>query len=1168
MKVTLVFILLFVINLNAEVMSQQTVTIQSEETTYGEVFTKIRKQTGMVVVFNNNMLDKDAKLSVDFKNMELKNVLDNILKGYNISYEIFDDFVILKPSNTIAQQQKTIKGVVTDKSGNRLPGVSVIVKGTSTGVATDIDGKFELKLDAKKGTVLVFSFIGMKTKEIAYNGQTNINVILDDDSEQLEEVVVSGYSKIAKDRATGSFVKVDSESLEKVVTQSVQEKLEGAAAGVLLETEMGDGGTKLKMQIRGRSTFSAGADPLIVVDGFPMEADLSDFNPDDIESMNILQDAASASIWGARAANGVIVITTKKGSKGKTQVDFSVNMSIEDKPDISRLHLANSSDAIDALKEYSANGLNFTLFGGFDPSMELDPVSNSLFHWVFMGMGEDKLDAQLAPYRKVDRFKQYSDLFLQKKSQQQYNISVRGGSENSKYYVSLSHVNNKEKTVGDENNRTTLLINNDFKVNERFSVSTSLNLAYKLAEYNGVGMDFLQGNGFGVSRYYNILDDNGDYLYLSNGAQYTDQERERLMALGYLDDRSNPLMDQRSHTNKRVGKTVRANVGFEYKILPYLTFESKLNAENQMESSEDLYSPESSLFRYYYNQTSYERELDDGSTAVDFYLPYGNMYKMHRDDFRSWSMRHQLNFNKEFNDHKLTALVGFEIKETLSTVDAYQRFGYDSQSLTWRDYNVYGVTTGTLPGLSGPLNISEYKGYYKNRYSSYYFNAAYTYKNKYNFTISTRFDDSNIFGAEKTVNPLWSIGGAWNISREDFFDVGYVDMLKLRLTYGQNGNIARNSSVYTLVKKRSEINIYTNQDRWNISTYANPTLTWETTKNLNFAVDFALLNNKLSGSLEMYSKKTTEVLANKPITNIYGVSELFVNYGEIQNKGITFQINGDFTIAKGLKYCPSFNINYNDNKVVKAISPYTDARSFLGATSPELPEEGYSMFTAWAYDYAGLDKDGNPQVRDSEGNIKGVNDPSISHKKDLIRVGVTSPKVYGGFTNDFSYKNFTLSTLITYKLGHVYKRPSFYTNDMIINRVLDDVAQRWQKEGDEEKTIIPRIPTNSMTMFGYGVYWNYADDRYENASHIRLKQISLKYNLPTNLVKKIGLGALSVNAQVRNLGILWKASSYDYDPDYVPFNTSLTQMEGEKQMAVRPDGAPKPIYTFGIKASF
>jgi TonB-linked SusC/RagA family outer membrane protein len=1123
-----------------------------------EVLREIRKQTEFTVLYRSSDVRDVAELDADFEDATVMEILDQCLKGTSLGYEVKDKVIVIYPVDYVpepvikktVQEKKTITGTVTDTDGVPLPGVSVIIKGTSTGVATDIDGNYSLDIEQERA-VLVFSFVGMLSQERNYTGQLLIDVELSPDTEGLDEVVVTGYQTIAKERAAGSFAKISADALEERSTLNLIQKLEGQASGVLYENG--------KITIRGVSSFNASTQPLIVVDGFPLEGInaganpseiLERINPDNIESITVLKDAAAASIWGARAANGVIVIVSKKGiQKGKPRVEFSSSLSFTNH-NLSSFTRASSESFLELEKHIADNqwvqlpiagtpnqpayntGLDtyLRLNAGLIPQKEADQIINDL--------------------KGVDVRDEFEDLFLRKQVRQHYGLSVSGATDKSNYYMSLGYDDNNSFAKNTDENRIVADVKLNTELSDKISISTGISATIRNEKNNGFGPESVNS----LPVYQRILDKDGNYIAQANG--YAQEAKDFYVDSGWpynWDYNIYQEFENRDNTTQRVD--LRMHAGLNIKLLKGLNFEGRYqyqwsNSKNQILENENTYSVR--------NQVNLRTYIDDDG-VMQHAIPKGYIRSDDHAYMKTFTTRGQLSFERSFNNemHQINAIVGVEVRKTVNEGSSQNKYGYDPQTLQYvnvdfvNNYPLLFSRSSSGSRIADPSRFS----YSENRFASYYGNAGYTYNEKYTITGSARLDDSNLFGTSKKYRnvPLWSVGANWQLHKEDFININFINRLTFRATYGTGGNINKDTSPFLTAVVWNDPR---DQHQYAyIALPKNPNLRWEKTATTNIGVDYALWNNRISGSVEYYNRKGVDLLGNVSLNAIYGFSGALINFAEMSNKGVDFSVNIGI-LNKKLKWNAIANFSANKNRVEKVELSDESVAGAVGLYGLNPAREGKPLGHLYSYRWAGLSDKGLPQIYNEKGEV-------IDHTTEMTEIeglnyeGATSPKYYGSFQNILSYKRLRLSMLIAYKLGYKFRTPSVNYSDLTsatnLNAVHKDIEQRWKKTGDELTTDIPVLPVLSSEINrNFNSYNKFGSHRVESASHIRFRDVVLSYDLPKSWFKSLGLASINIGAQVRNLGVI-TFNDAKLDPENI--------IDSSK-------GKVKPEYTLSLKARF
>lgn len=1104
---------------------------------------QITKSFGTSFVFENSLLE-DISVSFDPATLSGKSVeaaLKELLYPKGLIFLFVNDntYTIIRdvrkknpPVGMVVGtvDQKAFSGTVTDENNRPLPGVTVKNLSNKEGALTDGNGYYSLK-HANVGDMLVFTFIGYKTQQQLVSNSSRLTVSMAPDNIQLSTVEVStGYQTIAKERATGSFSQIKDQDMEKKVTMNVADKMEGLVSGLLVTANPPDASgrptTKTSLTLRGRNTLRAQQDPLIVIDGFPYEGDLAMLNPEDISRITFLKDAAAASIWGVRAANGVVVIEMKKGRNQGRQINFSTNYTIGGRPDLGYRPVANSADYLN----FEQEAVNKSLLP--DPTGRTLPATSAGADIFFRyKRGEitaaqrDALVAQLASY---DFKSQYNKYLLQQQQIKQYNLSVSGGNEVAKYFISGSFSDELPVAKGNRNQRVTLNSGNTFQLTKKLEANVGFMIVMTTNKNNGPGLRPLEPGTSTLLPYDRIVDDNGAPMQYARA--FNRRTLDSLEKMGYQPWKYNYIDELANADNTSRSNLYRFNGGFNYKIMPGLSA-----------AISGLYEKSFSRTRNYYNPNTYtSRNTVNNATSVQagklvYGLPRGGILDFSNAEMEHYDVRGQLNFNKSLGaNHRIDAVGGGEIRQVWATGASSRLYGYDDQTLTSSlvNYDTYYKTavTNYQNKPSNPNSLSDAR----DRYLSWYTNANYTYKEKYVLSGSARLDDSNLFGASKEyrATPLWSIGGMWKLGEENFLHIPVMNRLNIRATYGVNGNVDKTTSPYLIAAIPSSIGYYNGLPYANISNPANPLLRWEKTKTLNFGLDASFWNSRLEMSIDAYFKRCYDLLGPAEFNPTYGFTTLIVNTAKVDNRGIDLNLSADIIRTKAFSWKSILNLGYNVNKVASSNLQRELVTYYVNSGAGSNPVKGKPIEAVYSYRFGGLDSVGRPTVLSGGGKRMLSEDDISADLSTITYSGSTVPKYFGGWTNTFRYKQLELTALVTFKLGYIFRRPSVsYFSYSTQKSIHKDVALRWRQPGDESKTIVPVMPSTGVN---YSDQWyTLSDQLIESGSHIRLREISLSYDLPQQLLRRIHLQRLSLLAYGRNLA-LWTKNKEGIDPDYIP----------------------------------
>ena len=1061
-------------------------------------------------------------------------------------------------SFTAYAQQKEVTGKVSDANGEPLAGVTVIVKGKNRGTTTDAQGNYRISVDA--ADALTFSYIGFNDYEETVGSKSHMNVAMNEAAEQVEQVVVTGYQTISKERATGAFDIISAAQIEKP-TGNIASRLIGAAAGLVATQDAYGNPT---FEIRGRSKLSTGAtEPLLVVDGFAIEGGFSSINPNDVESVTVLKDAAAASIWGAKSANGVIVITTKNAKKdgaGTTvTVDYSGFLKVSPKMDLDYyLNRASTNDVID----YEVNNFEKCDASTWYP----DPYSGDdyyggessvykLLNAHRLGqISEAEMKTGIAKYRNLDNTDQLKELFLQNPIVHQENVSVNIATDRSRTSISAMYQNdrknyktqNSEKYMVSFRNQTNLFKWLDLTLNGQYSRTASQNN--------------IDTSAFGYAPYEMIVDENGNYIpYEQVSLIYVDKFIPK-DKFPYQDWSYNPLQETKNQKKQSWSTNARLQAGLTFKLMKGLNIESRIQYELAEGRSKNYYNEDTYYVRSTINMaSSWDRETD----VVTPNLPVGGILTQSRSQNEILTIRNQVNFNRTFADkHAVAVIAGVE------TIDnVYQSFG----NPTTYGYNDATLSVGTFPNITG-AKYKNWQGssasysyvnsfsYTTDRYFSAFGNASYTYDEKYTVSGSVRTDASNLIAEDPKYRyaPFWSVGASWQLGKEQFMqDVDWVDALGVRVTYGYNGNVDKSTSFRPLINMGASTSAATGEYTATVSSYANPTLRWEKTRTWDVGVDFRLLNGKLFGKLDVYNKYSMDLIGSETLPYVQGTNTMKKNTAEVSNKGFELEVGSALQISKNVSWTGNLMLAYNKNRIESLKTTPSSAYGPVYSGGSSAWTQGYDMNTIWAYKYGGLKNGGteaNPEMKPTligkDGNQQFFNSwPSGTADNISYDMGTSVAPWTMAFSTAFQVYDFDISMIVTGKFGHTFMRTGFnypgISGNSIPNRYYQDILNCDPNE------MVPMPQTEVETRY---YFWDrfhpYMSYLAENAGHIRLQELSVAYNLPKKAAKWLGVRNLKVYAQANNPFSIY-FNGYKEDPEFAYGSMRL-----------------QASYTFGIKCSF
>lgn len=1064
-------------------------------------------------------------------------------------YLLFIAFII---SNEIIAQQMIQGTVFSVRTNQPINGANVTVRGTNITVSTNENGNF--KIDVPTDTVtLIFKHVAYEQASVFIKiPQANhLNVFLTENARSLDEVTVvaTGYQKIPRERATGSFSTVNEKMLNQQFTTGIIERLEAVANGITVDR--GTIPNNQQIIIRGLSTINGPKAPLIVLDNFPYEGDISNINPNLVENITILKDAAAASIWGARAANGVIVITTKTGKfNHPISIDLTSNLTISGKPDLSYIPQMSSSDFVEMEQELFNRGFYDNDINSPDYPV-LSPVIDLLNKEKNGIISNDVVKKALSQFKNQDIRDQYSQYMYRNIVNQQYFINIQGGQQKYTWSSGIGFDNNIGN-LDERYQRINIRFQNVYRPIEKLSINTSLYYTQTNSKSGRSGYGSITTKNNSSPPYLQIADADGNAIAVAK--TYNQDYIDTIGAGKLLNWNYYPLNDWKYSTQKSNSMDILFNAGIQYSLLKGLNAEINYQHQRNHDVSQINYDEQSYYARNYVN--GFAQILSDGN--IQFIVPPGAILEQSNIFLQSNNGRGQLSYNQDWNKHRLTAIAGGEIRSTVTKSDNNRYYGVNDDNLTIAGIDYTRQYPNLVNGNSEFIQNGQYLGERTTRFLSFYSNVGYTYNDKYTISASARRDASNLFGLKTNDqwNPFWSTGLSWNISKERFYSLNFLPLLKLRATYGFSGNIdpamvAVSTIIYDPINSE-----YTLSPMARFDNYLKPNLKWETSKMLNIGVDFASKGNRVLGSIEYFQKNGTNLFGNAQIDYTTGVPTWTLwNVANMSGKGVDIELKA-LVIDKGIKWNSILNASFYKDKVTKNHLLSTFASAFVTTGTVSISAvEGKPVYSIFGYRWAGLD----PQTGDPQGYLD--NQISKDYSKltgvdteldDLQYFGSAIPTKYGSFINSLSYKQFTLNFSIIYKFDFWFRRRSVNYTSLFTNlQGHSDYALRWRQPGDEKYTDVPSnvYETNRIR----DEFYNGSSALIEKGDHIRLQYITMAYELNKRNFRSLPFKSLSVSLNANNLGILWRANKNNIDPDYYLSSYAI----------------PPPVsYTIGLKAKF
>ena len=1054
-------------------------------------------------------------------------------------------------------QQRNISGVVLDGElkGETLVGATVAYKGASgtKGTITDQDGKFTISIPSST-KALTISYMGYETKTIAI--QPNVDkytITLSFARQNLDEFVVTGYQQIDRRKLTSAVTTVNISEETVGAVKNIDQALAGQVAGLSSVAASGAPGAPMKIRIRGVSSINGVQEPLWVLDGIPMEGneipaidnlnDIDDIyqtsiaglNPSDIENITVLKDAAATAIYGARAANGVIVITTKKGKTGRPIVNFSSKLTYSPRASIDRLNLLNSNEKVN---------LELDLLGSqYDYRQHKGGVANILDELgefdTYRNGGWNALSAEAQ--QRINGLRgintDWNDILFRDVFNQEYNVSVSGGSDNAHYYASVGYYNEQGTVKGVENNRYNATLKTDFKLNNILTVGASV-----FANQRKQESYMTDAGGFTNPVYYSRManpyfepyDKEGNYIYDTN-VQGRESEVPNFN-----------IFEERANTSKE-----RTDRSFMAIFDAVFKFNKSLKLTTQYGLQHDNYT----LTRYAGHNSYAMRKVKEYATVMidgerKSIFPDGGMNKHTEAHTDQWTWKAMLEWNNRINNiHDLELMGGTEIRHTETNILTSSVYGYDKRTLT------------SQPVLFPTENIAKNyplheEGHTENAYVSWFATGSYTLLYRYTLGASVRFDGSDVFGVAKKYRylPLYSVSGLWRAKEESFLrDVDWIDELSLRASYGLQGNIDKNTSPY-LIGTFDKTSVLPGHIENIISAEnaPNPNLRWEKTRNVNIGLNLGVLNNRIRLNVDYYRRHSTDLISSRQLPLETGFASTTVNWASMENEGWEFAINTSNIKTKKFSWTTSLNLGFNSNKILN---------ESVAENSTFPSREGYPVGAIFAYKTDGLDKDGYPLFVGKNGerltateffrlNRFGASTLSAEEQRNLYTyIGTEEPKCSGGFINTFELGDWQLNLNFMFNLGMKVRvqpsySPTYFDRGQNTNK---DILNRWTATNTGAKLPGLMVSTaeraNEYTHYSEYNTYSMLDIWVRDRNYCRLQSVRLAYRIPKSILAPIGISSASVSLEGRNLFVL--SSDYDnyLDPETMgnPYAQPITR---------------------------
>jgi TonB-dependent starch-binding outer membrane protein SusC len=1115
----------------------QRVSISGQNLTLKKVFKEIQEQTGFLFFYSDSDLEKTKKISIDAQNEELPVVLNQVFQDQLLTYTIIDKTIVIKQRKVVPQateinpQVIEVRGTVTDEKGKPVPTVSVVVTGSPIGGMTNEEGEYFLKNVPENG-VLLFSFVGYESMKVAVDGRRIINVVLKVEVKQLDETIVTGYSVKKASQLTGAVQSITGEELRNGVSSAnTLALLKGKTTGLYIVEPGGSVATRGQVVMRGQASFNDNSNsnfgPLIVLDGvITTSSNLQDIvNPNDIESLTVLKDAASTAIYGSRAAQGVIVVTTKRGTPGKVKLNLNMNYGKVENDRLVRF--MNTQELTTHITKY--------MHSLYDGTPSLQSTYGSFDNYF-------NTTSIFKPSDLATDYQWDNNAFFTNGKQSDINLSLSSGTDKTRFYSAIDWTKQDGTLLDDNLDRKSVRFNIDQNISSRFTLTLNANaLIDKYTATNSENQYYLFLPF--VSPYYangQLADSVPNYLYKASGARGTQ----------YYD---NPLYSHSYNTSITKRQNYFASGKLKYSILPWLSFQTTNSVQYANNNVNSYKDPRT--YRGRYDGPASNRIFVNGAISIN---------DARTDYFLTSNM---LNFNHRFGQHALSALVGQEwgkIHTETVGVSAYntpypgeRNLGAFQSYGTW--INVL-QSTPAIPSATAPIDKASF---------SLFGEMNENFKDKYLASASLRRDASTNFGRDNRYGTFYAFGAGWLISKENFMSmVPAITNLKLRVAYGTSGREAGadylNFSVYTDAVRYNT----TTTSGSTIQRLGNDQITWETTYTTNLGMDISFWK-RINLSLDLYKRRSTDLLQTVPLPSYIGFPSQIRNIGELTNTGLEAALSTINIQSKTFSWTSEFNISFNKNRLTHI---YGDSiRDGFAGTYYRYVGDDINVLRA--IKYVGVNPDnGHPLFERVMGDKSVVIVDSIPLvKQDGLRgyqvVGSATPKFFGGFSNTFTYKNFSLSTLFNFSYGNIifnnamrnFMDPSAWQSGFNIVQP-DGNVRFWQGPGDKNANYPSFTDLAFFTRGGMNINSSLL---YVDASYLRLRNVRLGYEIPARLVNKAGITGINVYVSADNLFVIKSKDLFAADPEGATIGSTSTSYSGTGLAS----GMPRKLL-FGINVGF
>lgn len=1149
-------------NVFGEVKSQ-TLSLKVKDLALKEVFQQIEQHSDYRFLYKS---DEIAHLRVEklkAENQSVEEILQQCLPALQLVYEVDDKLIIVKRQAVPSLPQKMIQvtGKVKDKKGNPLPGVTVLVKGATMGVATDVDGNFKMEVPQAEGLEFVFSFIGMKTRLVTYRGEQHLDVVMEEDISEMDEVIVTGYQNISRRELASAVTQIKAAEVMQSGKFSISQMLSGQVAGMVVTQTSGEPGATPKIRIRGTSSIISSKAPLWVLDGIilddPVSIDYSQLNgddaaylignaiaginPQDIEEITVLKDASATAIYGVQAANGVIVITTKKGKAGPPRVSYNGTVSLSQRESYGALYLMNAGERVQLSQDIINSHLKY---GRFPQNLGYEGL---YLQYMNKDIDYDKFQNEVK--RMVGRNTDWFDLLFRDVVSHNHTVSISGGDDRTTYYGSLGYADKLGTARGSSSRRYTASMKINSWVHKKVYVGLQLNAS--LTKNKGFHTSTNPNTwAYTTSRTLAAYNEDGSPCFYATTVDPAG--KKEALGLNYRNELENTGKEGRV-TALTTKLDLRWNIwnGFRYDLSG-----SVLHQQTQDEEwANDRSYYVSQIRGYNYGSAASGSDWEKKSK-----LPFGGEMNKGTNEQTSYTIRNQINYSNVFHyDHVVAVSAISEIRSVVAKGISAKYRGWMPDRGQVIAPNLTSTYLSSLKDLN-PTMTDNVKNYV-----SWIGSATYSYKDKWVANANIRMDGSNQFGDNPKYRflPIWSVAGKYTLTQENFLkDHPVLSLLSVRGSYGIQGNVDKSTSP-DLVLKIGAIDEYTSLPESTIAYLPNPDLRWEKTTSYNVGLDFSLWKGRLSGVFDYYKKAGTDMIMSKQVSQVTGQKFVKINGGDLDNTGVELNVIGYPVRTENFEFGLGIIYSYNRNKLKKANDGKEITSQDLIAGNALMV--GEALGTIYSYRFAGLDgTNGLPLFYDKVGHsttvIDGETVPNYSiyrDEADLVKSGVTTPPSSGSVKVHFRYKNLRLTADFLYSFGGVARLPEIYGKEYKnvfdpARNVTKELTGRWRTSGDEGRTSIPALydaetyknlpqreyMENRDILSGVAMY-DESDLRVAKTDNLRLGSVNLSYMFSPKLTARMRLRDVMVSLQATNLFLVTDKRWHGRDPETLNSNASL-----------------------------